>query len=138
LRIVAIVISIALGDRFHFLRARRLPAYSAYPPNLPDARAFAFAASSSRFFDGALVSNPRKNRIDASAISSMARPNASSFAFDGLLNPLIFRTNCSEAALTSSSVAAGSKLNNVRMFLHIETPLASSTLSPPRQGQPSC
>jgi hypothetical protein len=30
------------------------------------------------------------------------------------------RTYCSAAAITSSSVAGGSKLNNTRMFLHID------------------
>ena len=35
----------------------------------------------------------------------MARSNASSFAFDGLLKPDSFLTNCSDAARTSSSVA---------------------------------
>jgi len=30
--------------------------------------------------------------------------------FDGLLKPVIFRTNCSEAARTSSGVTGGSKL----------------------------
>jgi len=36
------------------------------------------------------------------AISSMAATNEASFAFDGLLNPVIFRTNWREAARTSS------------------------------------
>jgi hypothetical protein len=36
-----------------------------------------------------------------------------------LLKPLIFLTNCSDAARISSSVAGGSKLNNVLMFLHM-------------------
>jgi hypothetical protein len=40
-------------------------------------------------------------------------------AFDGLLKPLILRTNWYAAAWTSSSVTGGSKLNNVLMFLHI-------------------
>jgi len=40
-------------------------------------------------------------------------------AFDGLLNPLIFLTNCNEAARISSSVAGGAKLNSVLIFLHI-------------------
>src|SRR5262249_43524377 len=53
------------------------------------------------------------------AISSIADWNAASLALDGLLNPVIFLTNCSEAARTSSSVTGGSKLNRVLMFLHI-------------------
>ena len=38
------------------------------------------------------------------ATSSMAARNKASLAFDGLLNPVIFRTNWTEAARTSSSV----------------------------------
>jgi hypothetical protein len=49
----------------------------------------------------------------------MAARNEASFAFDGLLNPLIFLTNWSEAARTSSSVTGGSKLKRTLMFLHI-------------------
>ncbi len=44
--------------------------------------------------------------------------NNGSLVFEGWLKPLIFRTNCSEAARISSSVAGGSKLNRGRMFLH--------------------
>src|SRR5437660_9188389 len=54
-----------------------------------------------------------------SAISSTAARNDASFAFDGLLKPLIFLTNWSDAARISSSVTGGSKLNNGRMFRHI-------------------
>jgi hypothetical protein len=89
-------------------------------PNRSTARAFAFAASSSRFFGGAVVSSERRSRFEIPATSSTAAKNASSFAFDGFVNPLIFRTNCSEAARTSSSVTGGSKLNNVLIFLHME------------------
>ena len=53
------------------------------------------------------------------ATSSIAPKNAASFAFDGVLKPLIFLTNCSEAARISASVTGGSKLNRVLMFLHI-------------------
>jgi hypothetical protein len=38
---------------------------------------------------------------------------------DGLLNPLIFRTNCRAAARTSSSVAGGLKLNKIFMLRHM-------------------
>jgi hypothetical protein len=89
-------------------------------PNLSAARAFAFAASSSRFFGGAVVSSERRSRWEIPAISSIAARNAPSFAFDGLLNPLIFLTNCSEAARTSPSVTGGSKLKSVLMFLHTD------------------
>src|SRR3954462_9397842 len=52
-------------------------------------------------------------------VSSIARLNAASFAFDGAVKPLSFRTNCSDAARISSSVAGGSKLKRVLMFRHI-------------------
>ena len=55
----------------------------------------------------------------AAATSSTARLNASSFVFDGFVKPLILRTNCSDAARTSSSVTGGSKLNNGLMLRHI-------------------
>src|SRR5205823_4957390 len=45
--------------------------------------------------------------------------NDASFAFDGLLKPLIFLTNWSDAARTSSSVTGGSKLKSVLIFLHM-------------------
>ena len=48
--------------------------------------------------------------------------NASSLAFDGLLKPVIFLTNCSDAARTSSSVTGGSKLKRFLIFLHIGPP----------------
>jgi hypothetical protein len=35
------------------------------------------------------------------------------------LKPLSLRTNCKEAARISASVAGGSKLNKVRMLLHM-------------------
>jgi hypothetical protein len=53
------------------------------------------------------------------ATSSTASRNAASFALDGLVKPVIFLTNCSDAARTSSSVTGGSKLKSVLMFLHI-------------------
>src|SRR5260370_42245461 len=88
-------------------------------PDLSAARAFAFAASSSRLFGGAFVSSARRRRVEMPAISSTAASNAPSFAFDGLLKPLIFLTNWSEAARISSEVTGGSKLKRVLIFLHI-------------------
>jgi hypothetical protein len=76
-----------LADEF-FDRAADLQA-----PNLAPDRAFAFAASSSRFFGGALVSSERRRRLEIPAISSIADWNEPAFAFDGLVNPLIFLTN---------------------------------------------
>src|SRR5580700_5107874 len=83
------------------------------------ARALALAASSSRFLGGALVSRERRRRVEIAAISSMADWKASSFALEGLLKPVIFLTNWSEAARTSSSVTGGSKLKSVFIFRHI-------------------
>src|SRR6202022_1021640 len=97
-------------------------------PNLSAARAFAFAASSSRFFGGALVSSERRRRVEIPAISSTAVRNEPSLAFDGLLKPVIFLTNCSEAARISSSVTSGSKLKSVLIFLHIQHDLKVSEL----------
>ena len=88
-------------------------------PNRAAARAFALAASSSRFFGGAVVSRDRSRRVEAAATSSMACKNAASFDFEGFVNPLIFLTNCSDAAWISSSETDGSKLNNVLIFRHI-------------------
>src|SRR6266849_4188487 len=88
-------------------------------PKRAAARAFALAASSSRFFGGALVSSERRSRPEMAATSSMAAWKAASLALDGLLKPVIFRTNCSEAARTSSGVTGGSKLKSVLIFRHM-------------------
>ena len=74
------------------------------------ARSAAFAASASRSFGGADVTSEESRRLDAAATSSTARAKASSFVFDGLVKPLIFRTYCSAELWTSSSVAGGAKL----------------------------
>jgi len=105
-----------------------------YRPNLSTARALAFAASSSRFFGGAFVSSALRRLIDVAVISSTAARNKASLAFDGLLKPVIFRTNWSAAARVSSSVTGGSKLNSVLMFLHIPFDLTyrySAVSAPP-------
>jgi len=90
----------------------------AQEPNLSAARAFALAASSSRFLGGALVSRAPRKLVEIPVIASTAAWKAASFAFDGLLNPLIFLTNWSAAARISSFVTGGSKLNRVLIFLH--------------------
>src|SRR6266480_6453452 len=90
-----------------------------YLGNLCAVRARALAASSVRFFGGAFVSSELRRVLVTAAISSTAARNAASLAFDGLLKPLTLRTNCSEAARISSSVAGGSKLKRLLMFLHI-------------------
>ena len=85
------------------------------------ARARARSASTSRFRGGAAVTSSRSKRVDASATPSTARANAASFAFDGLAAPLSLRTYCVAAARISSSVAGGSKLWSVLMFLHMRS-----------------
>src|ERR1700736_3914068 len=99
-----------------------------HAPNLSTARAFAFAASSSRFFGGAFVSRERRRRVEMLATSSTAARNEASLAWDGLLKPLIFLTNWSDAARISSSVTGGSKLKRVLIFLHIHHDLKTSEL----------
>ena len=81
----------------------------------------AFAASISRSRGWASDFSEKTNRRAASVTSSTACRKAASFAFDGALYPLNFRTNCNADAPISSSVAGGSKLKSVRMFLHIES-----------------
>ncbi len=93
-------------------------------PKRTAARALALAASSSRFFGGALVSRERRRQPEMAAISSIAAWNEASLALDGLLKPLIFLTNCSEAARTSSGVTGGSKLKSVLIFRHMGSALS--------------
>ena len=77
------------------------------------------AASSVRFLGGAFVSSELRRLPEIAAISSTAARNAAPLAFDGLLKPLTFLTNCNEAARISSSVTGGWKLKSVLMLLHI-------------------
>src|SRR5687767_1940768 len=93
----------------------RVPAHLV---NLGAARACALTASSARFLGGALVSSELRRLPEIAAISSTAARNAASLAFDGLLKPLTFLTNCNEAARIFSSVTGGWKLKSVLMFLH--------------------
>jgi hypothetical protein len=53
------------------------------------------------------------------AIWATAAWKESSLVFEGLVKPLIFLTNCSEAARISSSVAGGAKLKRGLMLRHI-------------------
>src|SRR6266513_4693592 len=108
------MVLISQASRSFFLRwfVRR----QSQVPNLSAARAFAFAASSSRFLGVAVVSSERRRPVDISEISSTAARNDASFAFDGLLKQVIFLTNCSEAAWISSGVTGGSKLKRVLIF----------------------
>src|SRR5438105_9333194 len=81
-------------------------------------RARARAASVSRSRGPAVVTSEAMRLAAAAAISSTARSNATWLILEGELNPLSFRTNCSEALRISSSVAGGSKLKSVLIFLH--------------------
>src|SRR5258707_7233851 len=103
------------------------PQLRCYVPYRTAARAFALAASSSRFLGGAFVSSECNKRWAISATPSTAAKNAASFVFDGFENPLIFLTNWIDAARTSSSLTGGSKLNKGRIFLHI---MSALTLRP--------
>jgi hypothetical protein len=71
-----------------------------------------------RLFGGALVSSELRSLPEIAAISPTAAKNAASLAFDGLLKPLTFLTNCNAAARISSSLTGGWKLKRVLMFLH--------------------
>ena len=66
-----------------------------------------------------MVTNAAMSTWADAATSSTARSKAARFASEGLLNPLSFLTNWSEAARISWSVAGGLKLNRVLMFLHM-------------------
>jgi hypothetical protein len=68
---------------------------------------------------GAVVTRSASRRVEASVTASTARWKASALAWEGLVDPLIFRTYWTAAARISSSVAAGSKLWRVRMFRHM-------------------
>ena len=83
------------------------------------ALARAFEASASRSRNGAFVTRESSSSRAACATWSTARANASSFALEGLVKPLSFRTNCSEDARISSSVAGGAKLCSVLMLRHM-------------------
>ena len=99
-------------------RSPRCSGYAARPKRF-SARTRARAASTSRSRGGAVVTSWASSvRVDA-ATSSIARPKAASFAFDGFCDPLTLRTYWSAAAWISSSVAGGSKLWSVLMFRHM-------------------
>jgi hypothetical protein len=70
-------------------------------------------ATDLRSLTGALVSSALSSLVEAAAISSTATMKAASFALDGMLYPLILRTNCSEAAFNSTCETGGSILKRV-------------------------
>src|SRR4030095_8575580 len=83
------------------------------------ARARALDASAARSRGGAFVTRASRRSRAAAATRSTARAKASSFALDGLVKPLSFRTNCRDDARISSSVAGGAKLWSVLMLRHM-------------------
>src|SRR5215213_3140120 len=91
-------------------------------PNRSADLARARSASISRSRGSAVVTSESISIRAVLATSSTARWKASWLSFDGLLKPLSLRTNCSDAARISSSVAGGSKLNRVLMFRHMVAP----------------
>src|SRR6185503_20132404 len=82
----------------------------------------ALDASTSRSRGGAFVTSASSRARAARVTSSTARANASSLARDGFENPLSFRTNWSDEARISSSVAGGAKLCSVLMLRHMLDP----------------
>src|SRR5207249_7917699 len=90
--------------------------------NRSAALARALEASTSRSRGGPFVTRESRSSCAAWATWSTARLKARSFALDGLVKPLNFRTNWREDARISSSVAGGLKLCRVLMFRHMRTP----------------
>jgi hypothetical protein len=88
-------------------------------PNRAADLARARAASASRSRGSAAVTRASTRTRAVAATSSTARSKAALLALDGVLKPLSFLTNWSDAARISSSDAGGWKLNSVLMFLHI-------------------
>lgn len=99
--------------------AHRFPSDCLDQPNRCRDRSRAFSASTWRSRGCAVVESESRRAPATAAISSTAVANAASFACEGLLKPLSFRTNCNEAARISSCVAGGLKLNSVLMFRHM-------------------
>jgi hypothetical protein len=93
------------------------------------ARARALRASTSRSRGGVLATSKSSNSCAASATRSTARPKAGSLAFEGRVKPQSLRTNWSEAARISSSVAGGWKLCRVLMLRHMRSPGNGGTSS---------
>ncbi len=85
--------------------------------NLYAARAFAFAASSSRFLDVRSSPAPELTSRDFGYFIDRGQECAL-VSLRRFVRPVIFRTNWSEAARISSAVTGGSKLKRVLMFLH--------------------
>jgi hypothetical protein len=65
--------------------------------------------------------NSSRSRATIAAISPVARSTGSRVPSPTLVTPVTFRTNCSAAAVISSSVAAGSSPRRVVMFRHMSS-----------------
>ena len=94
--------------------------------NRPASLTRAFAASTSRYRGGAFVTRESSSLCAALATRSPARSKAIWFALESRVEPLGLRTNCSDDALISSSVAAGLKLWSVLIFRHMQSSPISS------------
>ena len=71
-----------------------------------------------------MTSESISSRTDA-LISSIALLNAASFACEGFVKPLTFRTNCSAASRTSASVVAGIDVSAKALyFVSMPVPIA--------------
>jgi hypothetical protein len=94
------------------------------------------AASSARFLGSAFVSSELRRLLETAAISSTAARNAASFALDGLLKPLTFRTNCSDAARISSFRYGRIEIEEDLDFCTFSLPryVLASTDAPPIRG----
>jgi len=66
------------------------------------------------------------------ATASTAASNAAWLAWDGFVDPLTLRTNCSAAAWISSGVVGGSKWWRTRMLRHMRRSLHSATMTRPK------
>lgn len=112
-----------------------------HPPNRRAARALACAACCARFVGAARDSSMVSSRRATRAMSTTAASKAASFTLDGRFTPLIFLTNCSDAARISSSVAGGSTLKRRLIFLHtacsLQSPTAREYSAATRPGAPS-
>src|SRR5690242_7701755 len=71
---------------------------ASHPARLWVARARAFAASWARSLGGMFVSSALRRSCETAAMASTAARKAASLALEGVLKPLILRTNCNEAA----------------------------------------
>src|SRR5258706_2938774 len=121
-----------MGEVVFSIRSKRRWGALCHVLNLCAARSRALAISSSRLLGGAFVSSEPSRFRETAVIPSTAARNAASLALEGLLNPLTFLTNCSDAARISSSVTGGAKLKRILMFLHMSATSRNRIIYPAR------